>query len=175
MPKKVKIDLSAIRILQKDISRAQKAFTRTRMSRTGKTIVKEMKSLISKGISPIRGPQLKTRFPAYKHAGKPNKYPANQIRMFPKKRQRPVNLFLSGEQMRDLDSKTIPFKGGHSIRIEYKTQMSKDKESGHRDGINGQPKRPTLPVKRNERWAKTIENILVYGIKKALQAYVKKL
>ena len=145
----------------------------------GDVIVDEMKDLISKGISPIEG---KGRFPAYKWAaarkdvvdtvnrftkgqkGKDvralkseakraysNKYPFSVQNEFPDKRPRPVNLFLSGEFMESLKSKV---RNGQ-LFVGFFEKRSTQFEQGHREGVNGQPKRPIIPID-DERFSTTI-------------------
>lgn len=70
-----------------------------------------------------------------------NSYPFNVLKDFPNKRLRPVNLFLSGKFLKSLQS---VFRA-NTITLRFNTKLSKDKELGHREGANGQPKRPILP------------------------------
>ncbi len=130
--------------------------------RIGEEIVKEMKSMISRGVSPIRG---NGRFPAYKN-GKDG-YPSNVNKeTYPNKRRTPVNLFLSGDQMDDLKSWVI--RAG--IQIGYTHKQAINKERGHREGTNGQPQRPTIPVaSQNEEFAVKIQNVYLKAIEKNLK------
>ena len=99
---------------------------------TGNAYVRAIKERISKGISPIgRG----GRFPAYKN---PKRYPGT------KKPARPVNLKLTGAFLNDLIFRIV--RGTKPrIVIFFRTNLSNLKESGHREGVNSQPKRPILP------------------------------
>lgn len=133
--------------------------SRADMLEIGDAVVEEMKNLISKGISPIAG---NGRFPEYKGAkakkeankGRRKKsklsfstsYPFSVQRKFPGKKERPVNLFLTGKQMKGLLAKAL--KG--RFEVGYFDTLSIDKESGHRDGVNGQPRRPTIPSDRED-------------------------
>lgn len=78
---------------------------------------------------------------------KRSKYPYNQTDEFPSKRIRPVNLTLSGDFLSNLtwrwDRKT-------GVDIGYFDELSAKKEQGHREGVNSQPKRPTIP-RRSEK------------------------
>lgn len=96
-----------------------------------------MKALIAKGISPIKSIG---RMPAYKN---PERYPDQMRRKYPGKRRRPVNLSLSGEFLDDLTfqvGKSSPLK----IKFGFFTKKSILKERGHREGANGQPRRPII-------------------------------
>lgn len=110
------------------------------LNRIGETAIAGMKDLISKGFSPIAG---KGRFPAYKNK---DKYPGKR------KLPRPVNLYLSGDFLDSLSSKNLK----RSVSFFYKGRENQLKETGHAEGHNGQPKRPTIPEK-GERFAKIIE------------------
>lgn len=97
----------------------------------GDSLVKEMKTRIASGISPITG----KRFPSYKN---PKKYPGK------KKPPRPVNLKLTGDFLKSLVAKV---KTGKKpvITITFNDNESFDKEQGHREGANGQRIRPIIP------------------------------
>lgn len=132
--------------LEKDLVRDLKKTVDLRKAKSAELVpiardfLKEMKAFISKGISPIKG---KGRFPRYKN---PSNYPNSRSirKKFPLKRQRPVNLYLSGEFLKDLkinifNGKILRFKVG------FFNKDSIIKERGHREGANGQPKRPIIP------------------------------
>ena len=129
--------------------------------------IEEMKKAISKGQTTIEGG--KRRFPAYKN---PENYPDKIMKHFPKKRRRPVNLNLSGKFLSKLSSKveTQKRKFGlvtkRRVRIGFFDQLSKKKEQGHREGANGQPKRPIIPT-RSESFSKRI-------LTKVRKEYIKK-
>ena len=93
----------------------------------------EMKDRIQRGQSPIKG---RGRFPAYKN---PKKYPGKR------KPKRPVNLYLSGVFLKAL--RGIGYRVGQEIyvRIGFSDSLNAEKERGHREGANGQPKRPIIP------------------------------
>jgi hypothetical protein len=131
----------------------------------GNAAIDEMKRLILKGVSPI---EEFGRFPGYKWVSRANqalkvsrslsgarrararekaadiknkKYPYSVQKKFPDKRERPVNLFLSGDFLYDLIARAIP----NGVEIGFATELSEKKESGHRVGVNAQPKRPIIP------------------------------
>lgn len=153
----------------------------------GALVVKEMSDMIGKGISPIEGAgrfpayKAQTRVKvlnklAKSASGRGDKAKAKSLRSkskdakkgYPyntkefkegKKRDRPVNLFLTGDMMRDLTYEPIERNGSWLTEIGYFTIDSILKEIGHRDGVNGQPKRPTLP-QGQEGFAQRIQRIL---------------
>lgn len=182
---KFKADLK--REFMKEAEKALKSLTRSELMAIGEGTVEEMKKAIAKGISPIAEAG---RFPAYKWAGKANdvrkkarggsklkkkaatrlvkdikatKYPYNQRKKYPNKRERPVNIYLSGDMMENLK----PFVTGLVLEIGYKDELSAKKEQGHREGVNSQPKRPTIPNNSEEfspsiyrRLLKTVQEVL---------------
>lgn len=100
----------------------------------GKIAVQGIKEFTEVGTSPIRG---KLRFAAYIN---PTRYPGNR------KPRRPVNLRLSGDFMDALTYKLSKDSSGYSVNVGYFDTKNAKKEQGHREGANGQPKRPTIPV-----------------------------
>lgn len=103
----------------------------------GQRAVERMKRLISAGQSPIEGPGISARFAPYK---KPERYPGKR------KPHSPVNLRLTGEMLDDLHYGIRPDgEGGFVAEIGYTDTKQILKESGHREGQNGQPRRPTIP------------------------------
>lgn len=73
-----------------------------------------------------------------------------------KKRPRPVNLWLTGDFLRALTFELKKLAGKAGIEIGWWEPKQAIKEKGHREGANGQPKRPTLP-RGSERWNQTIQ------------------
>lgn len=141
----------------------EKMLTKNDARSIGVAIVQEMKALISKGISPIKGIG---RFPAYKNPREG--YPASIKKQYPNKRTTPVNLKLTGRQLADLGYSVT--KNG--IEIGYSSRDAIEKERGHREGVNGQPKRPTIPLtKLGEEFAQKIQDIYL----KIVQRNAKKL
>jgi len=121
----------------------------------GRRIVKSMKSLISKGLSPIRGGGFSKRFPKYKRQDDPRGYPATVKSKYRTKKQRPVNLKLSGKFLDALSYKANSF----GVTIGYFKNSEAKKEEGHRKGANTQPKRPTIPDASNrELFTATIQD-----------------
>lgn len=163
---------------------ATKFFTADDAAKMGEQVVITMKEMISKGISPIREVG---RFPAYKHQRVKGKYPANQKNNYPDKKQRPVNLTLSGEFLSALSYRVLigKKKGLWPVEIGYlktptiidrlfrgKVSASK-KEEGHREGVNGQPKRPTIP-QGDEQFAAKIQKIIFGAYRESYKRYVNK-
>lgn len=137
----------------------------------GKSIVARMKKMITAGISTIEG---NGRFPKYKHAGKPDKYPAIARGDYPNKRQSPVNLTLSGEMLKNLSSTPVRTGKNWGPEISY-TGDAALKESGHREGVRGQPKRPTIPdARKGEKFNQTIMSLITETFTKAMSDFLKK-
>lgn len=134
-----KIDASAFKAFREKIEDLKKPIDKATAEKVQKAVVSEMKTLISKGNSPIAG---KGKFPPYKN---PKKYPGKR------KAASPVNLELSGEMLRGLGGSTERTESGYASVIEYTGTdrdgvENSDKEEGHRLGTNDQPKRPTIPI-----------------------------
>lgn len=68
-------------------------------------------------------------------------YPYSVQHKFPQKRERPVNLLLSGDMLSHLEAK--PTATG--VEIGFWDKLSALKEQGHREGVNDQPRRPIIP------------------------------
>jgi hypothetical protein len=122
----------------------------------GEEVTQEMQNLISKGISPIEG---SGRFPGYKRQDDPKGYPLSVTNQFPDKKQRPVNLRLSGDFLNALDHKVKRDGSNYKTEIGYFDSEQAVKERGHREGANSQPKRPTL-IKGDEKPAQRIQRII---------------
>lgn len=86
-----------------------------------------------------------------------SRYPFSVQKEFPGKRPRPVNLFLSGDFLLDLEHVVTNTAEGIGLEIGFFNEKSAVKEQGHREGANGQPLRPVIPVQREE-FAQTILN-----------------
>lgn len=143
---KFEIPLSAVQAL-KDRLDSFRHLKREEAEQIGKQTVAAMKSLIASGTSPIEG---KGKFAPYKH---PQRYPGKR------KAHSPVNLRLTGEMLDSLGYVVLPRNGkdGFAAYIGYDSVQSTLKESGHREGVNGQPRRPTLPnAGKGERFVSAI-------------------
>lgn len=86
-------------------------------------------------------------------------YPYSVRGKFPDKRPRPVNLLLSGEFLAALEHRVVGIAGQYSVEIGFFEDSDKDrktgvhpaiKEQGHREGANGQPERPIIPIGRED-------------------------
>lgn len=128
----------------------------------GAAVTEEMLSLIAVGQSPIKG---SGRFPAYKN---PKKYPGKR------KPARPVNLSLEGDFLADLSFRPVAGAYGYDTEIFYASELSQKKEQGHRVGVKGQPKRPTLPEKRGEEFAVRIQAIIKEIYKRRIKTLIDK-
>lgn len=163
MPIKVKIDVTEIGSLIERIILLGRGVNKSTADEVGKVIVNKIRSLTAKGISPIKG---NARFPAYKN---PKRYPGR------KKAKRPVNLRLSGLFMKSLSFKSKG-RGNKSATTDifYDDKLSDLKESGHREGVNSQPKRPTLP-QGDEKFSRRITDEITKIYKEALEKKISKI
>ena len=157
MAVKVKIDL-------REIEQTIKLIPSSIKTRSVADFVKEkMLDLISKGISPIEG---QGRFPGYKNPKEG--YPATVKTSFGSKRPRPVNLTLSGKFLRRLIARP---KGKFTVEIGFFDKYGKDLEQGHREGTNGQLKRPIIP-QTGERFVNSIRLGMIKMIREAVQEFI---
>ena len=142
MAAKFKATITPVGKLVKKLESLDDGLTQSQAKGLAATVTGKMKSLILKGISPVEGiapsgKRVGGRFPRYKD---PKKYPGKL------KSSRPVNLKLTGEQLRNLrGGATRGGKDGFGAKIFYRSQLSKLKEEGHSKGANKQPSRPTIP------------------------------
>lgn len=170
MPIKARIGRAQLKKFTERVNEIKNAaFRRQDAEALGKAIIAEMKDGISKGLSPIDG---EGRFPAYKRAGEKDGYPNNVRYKYPDKRQRPVNLFLSGKFLNDLKFKIFQGKYGMGVEIGYYSTLSSKKEEGHAIGWNGQPKRPTIPQGK-QTFSPRIQRIILTAFKQAISRVVK--
>jgi hypothetical protein len=146
----------------------------TELLSIGDAAVDQMQIAIVKGLSPIKG---NGRFAAYKWSAKKseqrksktksgkqlkrefqNRYPYSEMKKHPDKKERPVNLKLSGEFLSNLKA----FIKGKELWIGFKDDTKWAKyESGHREGVHGQPKRPIIPSGAGEQFSDSILRRLV--------------
>ena len=131
---RVRFDKAAFKKIVDKLDALQAPIRADEAQKMGTAVVREMKTLIAQGQSPIRG---NGSFPRYKN---PKKYPGKR------KPHSPVNLKLSGDFLRDLKHHVIKTRHGYGISVGFDSQLSRKKERGHREGANGQPERPTLPM-----------------------------
>lgn len=175
----------------------------------GDELISAMKDQIAKGISPIqgfgrfpaykwvaRGNRVSSKATAikgnsirarstraqYRALAKETKrqgYPYTVRKRFPSKRERPVNLYLSGSMMNNLTVRPARqggLTGGLRRRVLYYgyfDRLSALKEEGHRVGVNGQPPRPTIPV-GNEQLNRTVYNRLIVAISRRIRAGIQR-
>lgn len=92
-------------------------------------------------------------------AGVTGRYPFTAQAKRLGKKPRPVNLFLTGDFLSNLEYIVTGTAGKYGIELGFFDELSAKKESGHREGVNGQPKRPIIPVGR-EDFAISIQKII---------------
>jgi len=165
-PISIKIDIKKIEAFRKRIEQLKAPIDKETAKATANQIVIEMKNLISKGISTVRGAGLASRMPRYKN---PDKYPGKR------KNKRPVNLYLTGHMLSNLQSWFEKSKNGFNSWIGYKNKFAGDKERGHAEGVNSQPKRPTIPdTQSKETFAAKIDLIVTRNYGKKIKELTKK-
>ena len=143
---KVSFEVGISAKLAKALNDATKPIDELTAKQLGLDVVKEIKDLVSRGVSPIDG---NGKFPRYKN---PSKYPGKQ------KPRSPVNLKLSGDFLNALTHRITPESFGRGTEIFFSNNQD-IKERGHRDGANGQPERPMLPTERGEEFIRQIRKI----------------
>ncbi len=134
----------------------------------GNEFVNKMRSTIQAGQSPIAGGD--KRFPAYKN---PDKYPKGLPERFNKK-PRPVNLTLTGAFLKSLIANVITRSSNKFLQITFDSEEHGIKEVGHRDGANGQPKRPIIPLAGKEDFIAPLRRFLEVTYKEILRAVLAK-
>lgn len=148
------------KIVRQEIRKVTLRATRTDLSSMGRLVVREMKSMISKGQSPISGDGRFLAYkPSYKKAIKRGKGP------FKTKRPSPVNLKLTGAFLKALTFKLRRGARFPTLRIGFFKKSEILKELGHRKGTNKQHKRPVVPNKK-EKFARPIQKIINAGLDK---------
>lgn len=162
----VKVNDASLKRLQKKLEGIAAPLKKGEADELGKQVVIEMKNLIRKGVSPITG----KRFAQYKKSYK------EQIKKYHSKahgkKQTPVNLHLTGEFLSDLINTVVTSNGTYAARIGFKSKESEKKEQGHREGANGQRKRPIIPQAR-EKFAQRIQNIIILFTRDALRKIIR--
>lgn len=148
-----RVDLRAADNLIRKLEELEKPVTQADAKEIGNACLKEMKSLIAKGTSPVRGAGISSRFAPYKN---PDKYPGKR------KAHVPVNLRLTGKMLDDLDVSIEKSVSGYAPALGYSSSSEQVKERGHREGANKQPKRPTIPQGRSgETFAPSIQAVYI--------------
>jgi len=130
---RVNITTDGLQDVLKQLERLKDPIDKPTADLVGKEVVDEMKSLIASGKSPIAG---NGNFPRYIN---PKKYPGKQ------KPASPVNLFLTGKFLAALRATTKKGDTGIDTYVGFRSSNQSKKESGHREGVNGQPSRPIIP------------------------------
>ena len=158
----------------KKLKRLKRPVTATEAGAMGKAVVREMRGMISKGISPIR--DIKRMEPyrgGYKdRIRKKGSITVGGIKFT--KRLRPVNLKLTGKFLKALKSKVERSVSGFSPIVGYFKQSEQLKEQGHREQKNDQGFRPTIPQAPREQFALKIQQIILKFLNSALKKQVQK-
>lgn len=95
-----------------------------------------------------------------------NRYPFTEEAIKAGKKPRPVNLYLHGDFLEALQAHVTGTAGSFGLEIGFfpgwtdaKGVEAYLKEQGHREGANGQPQRPIIPI-GTEDFAQTIQNAI---------------
>jgi hypothetical protein len=158
---KAKVHFDKLRAINAKFKGIKSPVDKATAAQVGVEVIEAMKALIAKGSSPIEG---KGKFPAYKD---PDRYPGKR------KPKRPVNLKLTGKFLDSLRAKVYQSRSGFGTEIGY-LQSQQHKEQGHREGANGQPKRPSLPSARGENFVESIVKIFSRIYKNKVREVTKK-
>lgn len=174
----LKAKITGLEKLQAKLRRLKRPVTRKEADQIGTQAVAIMRDLVSKGISPVKGPGLGTKFPAYKWSKaskkeRADKYPYAVMKRYPDKKVTPVNLRLTGKQMASLNYDVLENPKGFAVSIGYDDTLSIKKESGHREGVGGQPSRPTIPVvPSGEEFAQKIQQAYLRVLNAAVKSVI---
>jgi len=163
----VKITLKGFKETEKRLRKLTKPLNKGQAKNLANTIKDGMLAEILSGTSPISG---KGPYKAYRGSYRKR----IQAGRLGSKQLSPVNLQLSGDFLSDLKALAVKDpKGGFSSIVGYFTKLSRAKESGHREGVNKQAKRPTIPI-GNERFNNKISKLIIQGIDAAIQKILRK-
>lgn len=161
--------------IQKKLIQLKRPVTRQQANKLGKATVKEMKNLISKGISPIKGDG---RFEAYRGSYKEQIAAKGYVTVAGRKESkklRPVNLKLTGKFLKALKSKVERVKSGYSPVVGYFKTSEQKKEQGHREQQNNQGFRPTIPQESlGEVFASKIQQLVLKFLNRAVRDTARK-
>lgn len=157
---KVTFDISFSESLTKAIvganAEAKKPIDLITANKVGREVIRAMLALIRDSISPITG----RKFPPLL---KTSRY--HKIKLAKVGNQNP-NLRLTGDFLGNLKHRTEDSTYGKATVIGYPDAAQEIKEKGHREGgvegVNKQPKRPTIPLtEEKEQFTKDIRDIYI--------------
>lgn len=101
------------------------------------------------------------------------KYPYSVQKEYPDKKPRPVNLKLSGDFLKSLDSEVVGQGTNFDLKIGFFDNLSVKKEQGHREQQNGQGYRPIIPI-RGESFSEKIMRLIVKMFKTQQKKHLSK-
>lgn len=142
---RARIDQASVQRVKEKLQDLRSPLTKKDAEQIGKAVVQEMKVMIAKTQSPIAGDG---KFPALK----PN------YRKWKQGQGEPgiPNLKLTGKFLADLGHKAFTQSGRWVLSVGFTKQSERVKERGHREGVNGQRKRPIIP-QDGEKFARQIQ------------------
>lgn len=169
-PSQAEIQREMKRAFQELERKGLNALSKSELDFLGNQVRSKVVQVISQGQSPITG--WPSRFPGYKN---PEKYIKSVKSNFPNKKARPVNLKLSGEFLDSLYIKGLKRGDENYLNVGFNGFENELKELGHREGVNGQPKRPIVPSESGEDYIAPIRRFLSEAFKTILQATLAKI
>jgi hypothetical protein len=170
-----KIDGKAVDRLTKKLKSLKAPVSQRDAKQIGKITLKEMKSLIKSGISPIRGIGKMPRYGgSYARQIKRKGYVSVKGKKVSKK-MRPVNLKLTGAFLSNLKARVVKVASGFGVSIGYRKRSEQLKERGHREMANNQAFRPTIPQSdQNEEFSVRIQRAVIKVLSEAIKRVSKK-
>ena len=167
MPVKVRFEADKLTRFAKKIEALNAVMNDSLAIDIGEYVTQEMRGMISKGISPIGGVG---RFPGYKasYVSAMKNEPLKSLG----KKQRPVNLTLTGEFLRSLSYRVEQTRDhGKAIIVGYFIEPSISKELGHATGANSQLIRGTIPDAGSD-FAVTIQRGIIKRVNEAIRRFI---
>ncbi len=175
---------------QFDINKDLKGLKDTKfLKELGQLTVEESKKFIKRGISPVDGAGRYEDYSGQKNLTKEraskrsvrrvgnNKkagrgYPYNVMGKYPDKKVKPVNLFLSGNMLKDFSFEVVM----GFLRVGWIDDRSKFTKLAlyHNEGTKNMPARPILPTVRGEQFNATIRSSIQNYINKKLEEIIKR-
>jgi hypothetical protein len=136
----------------------------------GDVVVEESKKMIAKGISPVDGVGRFDGYKAQKGKGKKG-YPYNVMDKYPDKKVRPVNLYLSGETLKEFVHKV----NGKRLEVGWFGKTKQTEIAGHlQRGTDSTPARPILPLENGSRFNSTITRAIQTFLNKKIVEILKR-
>lgn len=154
------------------ITNPRKVMNKSTQVLLGRSVIKEMKRRIAKGLSPVAG---EPRYAPYVKERKGKGYPDTPTikKKYPGKKSRPVNLKLSGKWLGKLSFR--PKAGGVFIGWINPTNLEKALIETHNEGLHPHvPQRKVLPNGPGDDYAPTIKAIIKKIVRNRIKSIINK-